>query len=141
VPLLVAALFISGCQTASIDDLGVGQQSLITPTPLPVTKPVEPEIAAEEPNTPPTIAETETTSAAKTGVYPRIGDVPVGETRQLSEQRSAAIRRELQQKSTRSSRIGKGEKLTEYQKELRDLRKKARTHGKDALKKIEGPSG
>ena len=123
---------MSGCQTASIDDFGVGQQTLHT---SPTTKPTA-TANAEVPTS--TIAET---SARNTGIYPRIGDVPVGETRQLSIQRSAAIRRELLQKNTKNSRVGKGEKLTKYQKDLRDLRKKAKTHGKDAIKKIEGTSG
>ncbi len=128
--LIGLMLLMSGCQTSSIDALNVG-------APQPLTVPAPATTASTEPASLPETTEAEAVTVSKTGAYPKIGNVPVGETNQLTKSDTSAIRKELAVAASKQTQKGKGEKLTKYQKELRKLRKKARTHGKDALKKIE----
>ncbi len=136
--LIVLVLTLSGCQTASIDDLGVGApQPLTTSVTTPAEKPATVSVAGTVPDKAPSVVDGHALAPRNEGVYPKIGNVPVGETAQLTKSDTASIRRSLAAASKKVGERGKGEQLTQYQKEMQALRKRARRHDKDALKKIE----
>ena len=146
--LILAVLLLPGCQTSSVDALNVGSpQALTLPasTPPPLT-PIEStnattvENAAITPSlvTPPPAPSS--TGAVTNGFYPVIGRARTGATPQLSKSDTDNIRDELRQASEKSSQRSSTKPAAEYQSEITELRKKAATHGKSALEKIEKSS-
>ncbi len=131
---------LAGCQTASIDNLGVGEpQHLTKTTPADTNSQALPQTQTNPP-TAEAVAETVPTTAAKSEIYPVIGYARTGETRQLTKPETDAIREQLRAASDKASQRGGGEDSTSYEKQLEELRKKAKTHGQEALKKIEKPA-
>ena len=137
VVLILAVLLLSGCQTSSVDALNVGSPQALT---LPASTPVE--------TTSTTTIETATlpppgpsaTGAATNGFYPVIGRARTGAVAQLSKSDTDNIRDELRQASEKSSQRSSTKSAAEYQSDITELRKKAATHGKNALDKIENSS-
>ena len=141
----LAVLPLSGCQTSSVDALNVGSPqalTLPTSTPPPSTPAKTISTATIEsaslppPNATPPPASS-ATGAATNGFYPVIGRARPGATSQLSKADTDNIRDELRQASEKSSQRSSTKSAAEYQSEITDLRKKAATHGKSALDKIE----
>ncbi len=145
--LILAVLLLSGCQTSSVDALNVGSpQALTLPvsTPPPST-PVETTSTTTVENAtlpPPNVTPSSlpSTNAANSGFYPVIGRARPGAVSQLSKSDTDNIRDELRQASEKSSQRSSTKSATEYQSDITELRKKAATHGKDALDKIENSS-
>ncbi len=147
--LMLLATAMTGCQTGLPGNLGLDAPRPITP-PATATAPEPPastDQSAEDALTfttapPPEQAryQREQVAADKSGDYPKIGHMPIAETNQLSKAKADEIRSELLNKGKENAQKGEGESLSDYQKELEALRKKARTHGKQALKKIENSS-
>jgi hypothetical protein len=143
VVLILAVLLLSGCQTSSVDALNVGSPQALT---LPASTPVETTSTATiesatlpPPNaTPPPVPSS--TSAATNGFYPVIGRARTGAAAQLSKSDTDNIRDELRQASEKSSQSSTTKSAVEYESDITELRKKAATHGKSALEKIENSS-
>lgn len=137
----LALLLLSGCQTSSVDALNVGSPQALT---LPASTSVEKtstatiESAVLPPPTPPSAPSS--TSAATNGFYPVIGRARTGATSQLSKSDTDNIRNELRQASENSSQRSSTKSADEYKSDITELRKKAATHGKSALEKIEKSS-
>ena len=163
-------LLVAGCQTSSVDDLGVTapqptQTTQIVPAPTAQPTPLKTALVAKAP----TIAGQQALDRArKTGIYPKFGHVQVGETSQLTSAKKNALRRDLRNARRVATERSLGENFTKYQielqnlrhkarnhskksrsnddnltdaqKELRKLRRKARNHGKDAVTKIGKPT-
>ncbi len=130
VVLILAVLLLSGCQTSSVDALNVDSpQTLAAPSAESTRR--NGEFASATPTIP------ENTEAAKNGYYPKIGRERNGAAEQLSKADTTSIRDELRHASESSSQRATTKPADAYQDELAELRKKAATHGKDALKKIE----
>ncbi len=140
VVLILLVLTLSGCQTSSIDDLGVSApQALTLPEPAPATTTPPPTQTGYTTDSQRPIAPS--TSAANTGQYPVIGRTRSGETSQLTKSETDAIREELRRASENSPRRANSVSTSQVQSELEALRRKARSHGKKALEKIEDPAG
>jgi hypothetical protein len=141
--LILAVLLLPGCQSGSVDALN-------DVSPQPLTLPASPPVEA----TSDTALETSTslppattlppassaTSAANNGFYPVIGRERTGAASQLSKSDTDGIRDELRQASENSSQRSTTKSAVEYQSDITELRKKAATHGKTALDKIENPT-
>ena len=143
VVLILAVLLLSGCQTSSVDALNVGSPQALT---LPASTPVETtsttnveNAALLPPNATPPPAQS-STNAATNGFYPVIGRARPGVTSQLSKSDTDNIRDELRRASEKSSQRSSTKSAAEYQSDIAELRKKAATHGKSALDKIEKSS-
>lgn len=144
VVLILAVLLLSGCQTSSVDALNVGSpQALTLPASAvsneqkPGNHPAQSAFAAPTQPLPPSPP---TTGANNNGFYPTIGRERTGATKQLNSSDLNTIREELRQASEKSSQRATTKSAAEYQNEIDALRKKAATHGSDALKKIEEPN-
>jgi uncharacterized protein YukE len=133
-PMLWLVLLVAGCQTASIDDLGVSAPQPLTPTttavqPAPVPTTVQPTQTPPS-SAAPTIAAHEAASANKLGNYPKIGNLQTGQTSQLSSADKSALRSDLSNSRRATQERSKGESVAKYQAELKKLRQQAKDHGK-----------
>jgi len=139
--LVLLVLPLSGCQTSSIDDLGVSApQALIPPEPAPVATtppPTQTEFAA----TPAPGNSELATAVANSDEYPVIGRERAGETSQLTKADTDSIREELRRASENSPRRDDSSSPAQFESELEALRNKAKSHGQNALEKIEKPQG
>lgn len=66
------------------------------------------------------------TGALKTDTYPEINDVPVGETKQLSDAQTAAEKRELTEAASEGRAQATDNNQASYKREVKRLRRLAR---------------
>ena len=138
--MFFAAFAIAGCQSAGIDDLApsaaVAEPLALTdaavPTPSAAPREAAKPAAVEAP------PETRPPAAAapkNTGAFPKIGNVPVGETAQLGAGGAAALRSDLA--AARSSQAAAADAPESYAEKLRRLRLLQASHAADTLAEIE----
>lgn len=129
-------LLVAGCQTSSVDDLGVtAPQSTQTTPELPAPAPIA--IAQPTPLNTALVASAPTIAghkaldrASKTGIYPKIGHTQDGQTTQLTSADKTVLHSDLRSARKAASERSLGENFTKYQIELQNLRHKAENHGK-----------
>ena len=114
---LSAALALASCQSAGIDDLA------------PSAAIAAPEPALEA------ARQFEAGAPENTGAFPKIGNVPVGETAQLGAGGAAALRSGLS--AARSSQSGVADAPESYAEKLRRLRLLQAKHAAETLAEIE----
>ena len=135
--MLAGALALSACQSAGIDDLApsaaIAQplQLAEAGTPVPSAAP-RAEAAAAVESTPRFDVAAE---SKNTGEYPKIGNVPVGETAQLGASGAAVLRSQLS--AARSSQSEDAGAPESYAEKLRRLRLLQAKHAADTLAEIE----
>lgn len=144
--LFAAALALSACQSAGIDDLAPGAaitgplplQDAAVPVPSAAPRTTAETAAPVEATAPaPAAAPRQTVSSApkNTGDFPKIGNVPVGETAQLGAGGAAALRSGLS--AARASQDASGDAPESYAEKLRLLRLLKAKHAAETLAEIE----
>lgn len=135
---LCAALALPACQSAGIDDLAPSA-AIAEPAPafeagVPVPGAAPRADAAVEPSAAPA-RETASGAPENTGEFPKIGNVPVGETAQLGAGGAAALRGGLS--AARASQASAAGAPESYAEKLRRLRLLQAKHAAETLAVIE----
>ena len=106
--MVVAFGVLTGCQTASVEDLAPTQS-----------------LASQQPQNAP----------QNTGEYPKIGHIPVAETEQLGSSGTASLRNDLA--LARASQGAGAASPETYAEKMHRLKKLGLMHGQEALAEIE----
>jgi hypothetical protein len=135
--MVFLAFAIAGCQGAGIDDLAPSA-AIAEPLALTDASVPTPSAAPRETAAPETLREvTEPAAGApkNTGAFPKIGNIPVGETAQLGAGGAAVLRSELS--SARASQAASADAPESYAEKLRRLRLLQAKHAAETLAEIE----
>ncbi len=127
----VCVAMLSSCATATIDN-AVEREALATADQQPLPAPTQPDALA---SAQPALPSAALARPIKTGQYPNINVLPVGETAQFTPSDEAATRAFLD--DAKAGQQAQGESTTAYQERLRRLRLLAKNHANDTINQIE----
>jgi hypothetical protein len=138
--MVFLAFAIAGCQSAGIDDLApsaaVAEPLALADAGVPVPGAAPREAAkTAAPETAPVVIQPAAAAPKNTGEFPKIGNVPVGETAQLGAGGAAVLRSDLA--AARSSQAAAADAPESYAEKLRRLRLLQARHAAETLAEIE----
>lgn len=140
-----AALWVAGCQTASLEDAAPKSVAVSTEAPAEVASSADADVIRRNPGftsvipiektAPVEVKEFVATGARRTGEYPKLGHQPKAANTQFSDIEKLAA--EMEMTELLRHRAATPDARAQYEARLRELRELAAHHARDTQQQIE----